>query len=169
MINTRAVHSILVQRYGPWCLACGLEPAIFIDHIIPQNWGGSDNTDNLQPLCRRCNSRKGDKMAIDYRQSPPLLVGQRIRPHLALQKRSLPNTFNCAKRYTRKKYLNNGSPSSNIRTNVKATNVDPEKLRLKKCSECGRNFFGKEGDRHWFCSAKPEFKETIERGGTSDV
>ncbi len=33
-----------------------------IDHIVPQSYGGGDNTDNLQITCRRCNRSKGNSM-----------------------------------------------------------------------------------------------------------
>lgn len=37
---------------------------LFIDHIIPVNWGGSDETHNLRTTCFRCNSKKADKLLI---------------------------------------------------------------------------------------------------------
>lgn len=32
------------------------------DHIIPKSKGGSDDLDNLQPMCYTCNTTKGDKI-----------------------------------------------------------------------------------------------------------
>jgi len=38
-----------------------------VDHIIPRNQGGSDDSSNLQALCFRCNAGKRDTDRTDFR------------------------------------------------------------------------------------------------------
>lgn len=44
------------------CAKCGADKKIETDHIIPLSKGGSNTKENVQPLCRACNARKGDKV-----------------------------------------------------------------------------------------------------------
>jgi 5-methylcytosine-specific restriction endonuclease McrA len=78
--KTKAGGSYTVQewealkaRYNHACLSCGRkEPEIKLtaDHIIPVFKGGSSYIDNIQPLCKSCNSSKGTKV-IDFRPQNP--------------------------------------------------------------------------------------------------
>ena len=49
------------------CLRCGSDEPLTVDHVIPINYGGPNTIENLQPLCRRCNSIKGTN-STDYRK-----------------------------------------------------------------------------------------------------
>ena len=57
----------LVLSFGNKCLWCGkTNTELTIDHVVPLIKGGTNNIENLQPLCRVCNSKKHDKI-IDFR------------------------------------------------------------------------------------------------------
>lgn len=57
----------LCSTFDNKCLWCGRKDVeITIDHVIPLVKGGSNYIENIQPLCRVCNSKKHDKI-IDFR------------------------------------------------------------------------------------------------------
>ncbi len=65
---TTRQFKVLCDLYGNKCLCCGYRSRLFLhaDHVVPLSRGGDNGIENIQPLCRSCNSRKGTK-TIDYR------------------------------------------------------------------------------------------------------
>ena len=57
----------MVEKAGHRCLKCG-EPSYPMsqDHVVSVKDGGGNEAGNIQPLCLRCNLRKGDA-SEDYR------------------------------------------------------------------------------------------------------
>lgn len=49
----------IFERDGFRCKHCGTPDDLTVDHIIPVTAGGLSFDENLQTLCRSCNSKKG--------------------------------------------------------------------------------------------------------------
>lgn len=57
----QTVRDLVFTRDGHACVRCRTAEGLTLDHIHPWSLGGPDTPDNLQTLCRSCNSRKGDR------------------------------------------------------------------------------------------------------------
>ena len=55
-----------IKTFYGCCVCCGKTTDISADHVIPAAIGGKDSADNIQPLCRPCNSLKSAQH-IDFR------------------------------------------------------------------------------------------------------
>jgi len=66
--HTAADERALFEKWS-YCLCCGSTERLEIDHIVPLDWGGSNDVENLQVLCKPCNSSKSNRHATDYRPS----------------------------------------------------------------------------------------------------
>ncbi|MCK9294140.1 MAG: HNH endonuclease [Desulfobulbaceae bacterium] len=53
------VKKIVMTRDGRRCVKCGAREYLEYDHKIPFSKGGSNQKDNIQILCRKCNLKKG--------------------------------------------------------------------------------------------------------------
>lgn len=57
----------ILSRHGKKCAACGkVNCKLEIDHIVPFARGGRHEKSNLQPLCKRCNTKKHTKTMEEF-------------------------------------------------------------------------------------------------------
>ncbi|MGC2235772.1 MAG: HNH endonuclease [Pyrinomonadaceae bacterium] len=56
------IKSAVWQRDQGKCVQCGAMSYLEFDHIIPFSKGGANSINNVQLLCRNCNSKKGNKI-----------------------------------------------------------------------------------------------------------
>lgn len=57
----KTIFKKLLHKYKFSCVECGSKEKLSIDHIKPVSKGGTDEFNNLQILCKTCNSKKGAK------------------------------------------------------------------------------------------------------------
>ena len=60
------------------CCSCGRSSredgiTLEVDHIIPRSKGGTDDLENLQALCKKCNIGKSNKDSTDLRKATSIL------------------------------------------------------------------------------------------------
>ncbi len=59
----------IMDRDGHQCLECGVTNDLSIDHIRPVSKGGTSEDTNLQTLCSKCNSSKGNRRTRSVNES----------------------------------------------------------------------------------------------------
>jgi 5-methylcytosine-specific restriction endonuclease McrA len=69
----KKIRIIVLDRDGWQCAVCG-RPADTVDHIYPRVKGGDMwALDNLQSLCKSCNSRKGGRF-FSHKATPSVFL-----------------------------------------------------------------------------------------------
>lgn len=58
------LRKMVYERDHCRCVTCGATDHLSLDHIIPWSLGGEDTMENLQTMCRSCNSRKGNRVDV---------------------------------------------------------------------------------------------------------
>lgn len=58
---TRDIRKVLLNE-SSLCVMCKTKSNLQIDHIIPIYKGGKNHINNVQILCRKCNTLKSDKI-----------------------------------------------------------------------------------------------------------
>lgn len=65
-MHTPSEWAAMLDMCDHACVRCGATGDLQKDHITPVYQGGSDGINNLQPLCKPCNTSKGPE-SIDHR------------------------------------------------------------------------------------------------------
>ena len=61
----------ILTKFNERCAYCGCQitlKSMQIDHIKPKHLGGSNDEDNLNPACRRCNKWKATYSIEEFRE-----------------------------------------------------------------------------------------------------
>lgn len=66
-------RSELLEKYNYCCAWCGDMSSLQIDHVQTQFSGGTDQLENLQILCKRCNCTKGKYVLPKLKPRQPQL------------------------------------------------------------------------------------------------
>ncbi|MDF2434738.1 MAG: hypothetical protein JWP44_4369 [Mucilaginibacter sp.] len=67
---SRHLSKAVFERDGYRCVMCASHIDLCCDHIISEHDGGPTTIDNLQTMCRPCNSTKGKKSYSALRMEP---------------------------------------------------------------------------------------------------
>jgi len=140
------------ERDNFTCRHCGVRRHLSVDHIIAESKGGPMTLDNLQTLCRSCNSRKGAGPIV---KNVKVKLGRK-RSQRARRNSSAPTVFEWERCYlmfevadqcgvserTVRRWLQAGVPAINVGS---ATRPDWR--------------FEKQEVRAWLDAGKPERKE----------
>ena len=85
---SREMRSTLARLQGWKCMYCGRRlnwSNLEIDHKFPVSRGGSNYQENLQALCGRCNSRKGNHSDDEFRERYAEIVpSAKIPPRMVI-------------------------------------------------------------------------------------
>ncbi len=65
--HTEQEWRALCVEYKNRCACCNKRAKLTKDHVVSIYRGGTDNIDNIQPLCQSCNSSKGTR-TVDHRK-----------------------------------------------------------------------------------------------------
>ena len=97
---TEAERQAIFKRDGFKCIICGATDNLTLDHIIPRSKGGTSEPENLQTLCKRCNTSKGNKLDFMSAQQEGNGGLTSIQPRTELEPNSvrdgtlIPDSFN---------------------------------------------------------------------------
>lgn len=70
----------ILNTYDHRCLRCGRNGVpLEADHVVPVAMGGTSDPDNIQPLCKSCNTSKGARV-MDFRKRSTVQLS--LLPHL---------------------------------------------------------------------------------------
>lgn len=64
----RATRHAIYLRDNHTCYWCGATEKLSLDHLTPWIFYGANNHRNLVTCCRKCNSKRGDKLLDDWYQ-----------------------------------------------------------------------------------------------------
>ena len=65
--SSSTFRRLVFQTHGTYCVNCGSSEEVDLHHIVPIAKGGTNNIQNIVPLCRKCHMAVHDKTRSHHR------------------------------------------------------------------------------------------------------
>ena len=118
--SLRNMRTDILNKLGKKCINCENDKELQLDHIIPKSKGGTDDIENIQVLCKKCNTIKNNNVAQRITQQKNVACNTETEIEKEKEKRK--------KEIIKKEKLRYGKFENVLLTTQEKEKVSPEEI-----------------------------------------